>query len=265
MADIKEIYEEINQEVVDDITIGATSTSKVAEFRLWEYIFAKASEIMQGLWEIMKGELQATADMVPTCNDAWWDREIRRFQYGHNLVIDPVTKKYSYAVNDEAARIISRVAVVGNRIKVAKDGPTALSVDEYNALVSYKRQVQPTGANIFIVSQDADIIRVTAEIFYDPIIDRSTITTNVEKAINDYLATLAFNVGKTGYFYTTYMMDAIQEVEGVVDVDVSQVLAGSAGSASLGLVDRKYVPVAGYIVVDPANSLSNTLTYTVES
>lgn len=264
MTTIKEIYEDVNDEVTTDLSIGASSSSKSAEFRLWIYITAKISLLLQGLWDVFKRELETAADNVPTCNASWWVREVQKFQYGYTLELNNITKKYLYATEDLGAQIVTNVAVIGNRIKVAKDGNVALTTDEKAALISYKNKILPVGSNIIIVSQDADVIKVDIDVHYDPIIPITTVRTNVELAINGYLSTLNFNVGQSGTFYTTFMIDAIQLVEGVVDVTVNEMSSAQDGGVLVSF-PRKYIPVAGHIQVDPSNSLTSTITYLTES
>lgn len=267
MATRTEIYEEINQEIITDASLGATSTSKTAEHRLLIYDVTEISNILQGLWEIMKSVLVSAADAVPTCNAAWWDREIRKFQYGYTLTLDSITKKYYYDVEDSDAQIVTSVAVIDQSgkgvIKVAKEGPVALTASEKSALSSYIKKLQPLGSNIVLISQDADVIRLPLSIYYDPIIPLSTVQANVEEAINTYLSSLDFQTGKTGTFYTTYLIDAIQAVEGVVDV-VAGVIQASQSNGVLATISRKYAPVAGYLTVHPDYSLSDTLTFIAE-
>lgn len=268
MATIKEIYEEINEEVTTDLELGATSTSKVAEFRLLKYVVTSISSVLQGLWDIFKVDLNDAADAVPTCNDAWWNRELRKFQYEHNLLLDNITKKYYYAEDDLDAQIVSLIAITDQNgkgvIKVAEAGPVPLDVDKKAALNSYIKKIQPLGSNIVLISQAADLIKLLLNVHYDPIVPLATVKTNVEQAINTYLSSLQFNVGKTGTFYITYLIDAIQAVEGVVDVTVNEISAKQDGAASFATVLRKYVPVAGQIAVDGATPLSGSITYISE-
>lgn len=265
MATIVEIYEEINQEVATDVRLGATSASKVAEFRLLQYVVTSISEILQGIWDIKKRELQAAADAVPSCNASWFEREIRAWQFGDNIILDTNTRKYGYAAIDAAKQIVTQVAITDQQgvglIKVAKQGPVALDITELNALKSYVKKIQPLGSNIVVISQAADIIKIQGTIYIDPIIETSVIKTNVETAINDYLASLAFQSDRNGTFYTTYLIDAIQKVEGVLDIELTSVSARQTGAAELSHVSRIYTPVAGYFVVDPANPLDATLRY----
>ena len=267
MATELEIYEKVNGEVIDDVSLNATSESKVAEFRKLIYTVTSISSILQGLWEIMKRQLIAAADSVPTCNASWWDSEIRKFQYGDALLLNDTTKKYYYEELDTDAQIVTRVAIVDQSgrgiIKVAKNGPVALTTDERNALSSYIKKIQPLGSNISVISQAADVIKLPLTVYYDPIIPQATVQTAVELAVNTYLSSLDFNVGKTGTYYTTYLIDAIQEVEGVVDVKAGDIQASQDGG-TLVSVARKYVPVAGYLTVHPDHALGDTITYTAE-
>lgn len=262
---INEIYQAIDEAVTEDVALGATSASKVAEFRLIEYLVTAISNILQGIWDIKKRDLQAVADAVATCNEPWFAREISRFQYGDTLILNSQSKKYGYAEENLDAQIVTQVAVSDQGgvgiIKVAKDGPSPLSNDERLALSSYVKKIQPLGSNIVLISQAADVIKLVGTIHVDPIIPVGTIQANVEQAINDYLASLAFQSDRKGTLYTTYLIDAIQAVEGVLDVTLSEVAVGQSGDVTLATVNRKYVPVAGYFVVHPDHALADNLTY----
>lgn len=268
MATNAEIYTEVHDELIADAEIGATSPSKVSEHARITLTVTRISQVLQGLWEIMLRALQSAADAVPSCNAAWWKDQILAFQYGHELVLDNITKKYGYAVEDDDARIITRVAIYNQSgrgvIKVAKAGPTALDVNELAALKAYKNKILPLGSNIVILSQAADLIKIVGTVYYDPIIPLSVTQPLVEAAIVDYLATLAFAEGREGVFYKIELVDAVQTVPGVIDFQSSEIAASQDGAASLSQVVRKYVPVAGYLDIHPDHALANTLTYVAE-
>ena len=268
MASITEVYETINGEVTSDTSIGATSTSKTAEYRLITYTITAISKVLAGLWDIKKRELQKAAEVVPSCNSIWWADKIRAFQFGHELRVND-NLEYYYLNDDPDARIVDRVAVyqLGDKgsIKVAKAGPTPLSEGELAALRSYKNKILPLGSNIIITSQEADVIKIVGSVYYDAITPLSSVRDGVSLAINSYLADLEFNVGRSGTFYTSHLTDRIQEVRGVIDFVPTELAAGKMGDTRLVKVERKYVPVAGYIRIHPDFGLSSTLTFAPES
>lgn len=258
-TEIIEIYKEIDDAVVT-AAIGAASESKVAEFRLWEYIFAALSWLQKELWKEYKAELSGIADAAPTCNAAWFNTEVRKYQHGDELLLNEDTGKYYYAEPDEDLQIITRVAVVDQAgygvIKVAKDGPAALTEYELTSFQAFVARIQPFGSNISVISQAADLLKLPITIIYDAIVPLATVETNVQAAINTYLANLDFN----GTFYIIRLVDAIQAVTGVVDVIPGTIEAKQDGGA-YGEVERKYNPVAGYLAIDGDYDLDDSLTF----
>jgi hypothetical protein len=261
-TEINEIYQEINDEVGSS-AIGGTSESKTAEFRLWEYVWSCMSWIQQQLWDAFKLDLQAIAEAAPTCNAAWWNTEVRKYQHGDELLFNATTAKYYYAEPDEDLQIIKRVAVVDQSgygvIKVAKEtagSPVALSEYELTSFQAFVARIQPFGSNISIISQDADLLNLPITIHYDAIVPLATVTANVEAAVAAYLSGIVFD----GRFYTIRLVDAIQAVTGVVDV-IPGVFEGKQDGGVYGVIDRSYNPVSGYMDIDPDFLLADTITY----
>lgn len=254
-----EIFTEIDKAVKSDLTLGATSPSAVAEFRLIEFTITKTSKILQGLWQVFEKLLINRAAEVPTCNVPWWDREIRKFQFGHELLLDPDTLKYYYEIIDIDAQIVDRVAVshgIGKGvIKAAKSGSVALDEPERDALLSYIQRIQPLGSNILLISQSGDVLKYNLKVYFDPIVPKSEVMANVDSAVASYLEELAFADGINGIFYSSKLVDKIQEVSGVVDVLVVSLTGTPSGATSETQFDRKYLPVAGHMVADPNSEI----------
>lgn len=264
---IGEIYTAINNEISADADLSAlTSVSKTAVYRLWMYIWAVMSFIQEELFGEAKAEMQTIVDNAIPGTDRWLALEVKKFQYGDSLSFDDETGDYFYAVIDPAKQIIFRVAISSNAgqstVKVAKDdgsgNPIALSTDQLNALKSYIQQIQYAGSNIITVSLPSDKIKLPITIYYDAITPLPTLQSNVEAAINGYLAELDFN----GTFYISKLVDAIQAVENVEDVVIGSVEARSDAGA-FNPVSRIYLPVSGYLEVDSGFPLSTTITYEV--
>lgn len=261
---VGELYQTITDDVESDPTLaGVVSVSKTADYKLWMYIWAVVSWLQQKVVDAFRGEIQAIADAAPTCNALWFDAEVRKWQFGDPLLFDDTLKKYYYATIDESKQLAARVAVVDQSgkgiIKVAKEvggEPFALSASELNSLKAYVKRVQPFGTNISVISAQADLIRLPITITYDAIVPLATLQANVEAAITEYLAALDFN----GAFYIIRLQDAIQQVEGIIDVADGNIEAAQAAGTFVS-INRKYVPVSGYIKVDPGTPLSGSITY----
>lgn len=261
--EVGDIYEAIHQEVTDEAQFEVDSTSRVAEYRLWEYVVAAISWLQQSLWDIKKAELEEVALNAPPGNARWLEQEARAFQLGYDIVFDPVTRQYGYTEEDEDSQIIKRVAIedvngVGI-LKVAKETngvPEKLSDAELNAFQSYIQKIQVVGSNLSIVSLDADELTLPTLIKYDPIIPLEEVKSNVEEAINTYLSSIDFN----GTFETIRLIDAVQLVDGVTDVIPGEYQFRISGQ-SITDFDRNYSAASGYFIIDPTNTLEDTLTY----
>lgn len=263
-----ELYTVITNEVNADANLdGLTSTSKTAEFNLWKYIWSAMAYIQEAIWDERKSEIQSIADSAIPGTEPWFQKELLKFQYGDSLSFDAVTKRYFYAVIDEAKQIIKRCAVISNggltQVKVAKESaglPVPLLGPELSALLSYMRQIQWAGANVATpVSLTSDKINAPLTIYYNGTVDLIALKALVEDAFTNYLKALPFN----GEFKITSLLDAIQAVPNVNDV-VAGTIEAKLNAGSYGTVNRIYIPGAGYIEKDPGISFAVMLTYVAQ-
>jgi hypothetical protein len=141
----------------------------------------------------------------------------------------------------------------GLRIKVAKDNGTDLErlhpTEEMPAFTAYMNRVKDAGVKLLITSTAADELKLSLEVYYDPLILDSTGSRldgsdnkPVQKAVRNYLRNLPFN----GIFVLAYLVDVLQQVPGVV---VPHVLAANARFASLPFTSFgvQYQPDSGYL------------------
>lgn len=269
MATIEQVYTAINKEVLDDVSLGATSTSKMAEWRKILYTVTSISEILQGLWDVKKRELKRAAELVPTCNSIWWANEIKKFQYGHQLQINS-NYEYFYLVDDEAAKIIKHAAIYSRPgkglIKVAKEGPTRLTTSELQSVRAFKNKILPLGSNIVVSSHDPDEIKILGNVYYDPLVPLTQLQPKVEQAILDYLSSLEFQEGSNGAFYMVRLTDEIQKVTGVTDFVPEEISIRQNGNEdSLVPITRKHISFAGYMTIHPDHPLNGSINYIPES
>lgn len=248
------------------------SPSKVAVWRLWIYIVAIVMWTQEQLWEVYKADLLEIAGAANVGTRQWYRDQVLNFQYGYSLTYNNEKLRYEYAVIDEAAKIVKHVAVEvvsgSIRIKTAKEVGgvrTPLSTAELASVNAFIDTIYLPGDSVAAVSFNADLMKVTAEIHYDPLVlntDGSLIVSPsifpVHDAINEYLRNLDFN----GDFNSVFLVDAIQASTGVKFPVITNIEA-KYGVAAYANVNNVYSSIAGYIKHDdtPGNSLDDLLTF----
>ena len=279
---IKEIYSEIivEKESLSSLTdLGYTgdntelllqdlnSNSKVAVWRLWAYITAVAIYFHEKLWSLYRAEVEEKLKAIPG-TDAWLVSECKKFQNGDTLIFNS-DGTYSYASLKPEDQVIKRVAVTGNFgasvVKVAsqdeEEGPLRkLTAEELTAFQGYLGLIQYAGSSITAVSNDSDQLQFSIEVFHNALVPITTLRANVQLAINDYLANLEFN----GAFRVIKLIDAIQAVEGVLDVSIHNIEAKADDALTFTSFNRIYEPSSGYFQIMSDMNNPEVLKFSVE-
>lgn len=232
-----------------------SSASKVAIWRLWAYVIAWFSWILENLWDQHKAEVEAIAAAAKYGSLPWYVAQSKLWQNGDTLTY--VDGFPAYAVVDPSKRLVTQASAVEDVVpaqiflKVAQgvDPLTPLVSQDLLEFTSYINQIKPAGIKVVVSSLNADTFRVQMTIEYDPILDPSDVSDNVEAAIEAYLKALPFD----GRFKRLAFEDALQAVAGVKIIDIAS-MEGLQG-AVVTLIDNEYVAQAGYMVFD--NILSN--------
>lgn len=269
----KEQVKELRQEIYDDIAADpnlsgltapvATTTSFTGKWLEWLDIFAFLSWLQLFHWVRYKLILEDRAlSAIP--HTARWYRDLAlRFQFGDSLVVFP-NGSIGYDPIIPANQIVDFASVKetpnGLVIKVAKDvaGILApLSTIEKSSLEGYFNAVQDAGVNLSVISDEADVLRYTANIYYDPI--STTFQTDVIAAIENFLKNLPFD----GILRLVSLEDAIQGISGFVDLERIEAVASPAytTSASYTVITVNYEAISGYINIDSNFPLSTTLNF----
>lgn len=252
---------EISDSIIADLQLNIpalTSTSKVAIYRLISNIVATAIWSHEKLWDLFRDEIETRIQAAIPGTIAWLHNACLAFQYGDNLEFNG--DKFTYPIIDTAKQIIKRCAIAESGkdvvIKVAKlsgEIPIELSYDEYNAFKWYVRNIKFAGIKTAVISQPADLLRLSYKIYYDP-----TILTSegelidepgsfpVTDAINNYIAGIVFD----GKFNKTASVDAIQQAEGVVEPLIIYAQGKEYNAANFTTFQEYYNAVAGYMIVD---------------
>lgn len=265
MVESKERVIELHNNILDDTLTDPqltqlTSTSRTAIWRLWAFITAVCIWIHEYVWSLYQKEIQTIADSAIPNTAAWLQKQVLLFQYGHDLLFE--NYRPYYTTIDLSARIVARAAVIDSVpavVKVAKmSGSTLspLSNTELTALGFYIDQIKPVGTPIQLLSLNPDKIKIVAEVHYKGLLSSSAVKQQVELSINNYLANLPFD----GRLYLSELQDAIQSVQGIVDVYLAYV-GFQIGLLPYEQITREHQTYAGYCEIDAANPLSATITY----
>jgi hypothetical protein len=245
------------------------STSAVAVWRLWVYVVAVAIHVHETLFDAHKKEVQALLDLQRPHTVRWYVTKAKLFQYGSALlpdsdVYDPIVEA-DQIVKLAAAVEVPSVSTTVLRLKVAKlvgGSPAALSAPEMTAFNAYMQIVKDAGVNLQCTTGDPDDVRLTYEIYYDPLVlDAAgarldgTLATPVKDAVNNYLGSLIFN----GLFIVNKCTEAIMAVDGVV---IARCALAQARYGALAYTPFlvEYRADAGYLVLDEAD-FDDNVTY----
>ncbi len=235
-----------------------TSISKTTIWRLTIYIVAVCSWTLEKLFDNHKAETNYTIQQQKAHKVNWYCNKAKAFQFGHSLVYE---EDY-YKFEDEKARIIKHASVkeveTDNglllEIKVAKDASGSLAEltpPELAAFKNYIKRVKDAGVKLRIISQEADQLRLTIDLYYDPLVFNEqgerldgTSSTPVQDAISEYLENLPFN----GEFSIMSLTDKLQKVQGVA---IPQVISAESrwGTYEWSGISAKYTPEAGWLKV----------------
>lgn len=245
--------------------------SKVSLENMLLYIVACCAYTLEVMFDNFREDVdeRIEANIVPTVR--WYHTQSLAFQYGDQLVYDEDRQTFAYAVNDSTKQVVKYCAVQDRggsiQVLVSTDSggkPTPLSDNILTAFKSYLNQVKIAGVILDIKSIPADSIQIDAVIQINP----QVIDTNGKKisdgsypvvdAIDGYLANIVYG----GTFNRTKCIDAIQNVEGVVDVILGNVKTKSSDEEMYKDVEgNNYTARGGCFISD---GLKSSISYVVQ-
>ena len=265
MADgtVRERYGLSENDTFDD------SFSVVSIENILFYIVAACSHVLEVLFDQFKTDVDDKISRAVVASVPWYYKIAKEFQYGDALVFNEATQQYGYEQVSEKKRVVKYVAVRdrGSSVEILASGetggqPTVLSDDVLTAFKQYLNRVKIAGVILSVRSLPADSISITATIRIDPlVIDRTGTRIEdgsfvVENAVNAYLRNIIYG----GTFNKTKLVDAIQNVEGVLDVELHACKYSTDGMTYNDINGNNYTAVSGSF--SPVN-LRNALVYVV--
>ena len=262
---------------------GLNNPSQTAVFNLEKDVIAQEMNLHEQLWDELRDDLETQIAAAPPASPAWIQAQVLKFQYDatNPQVLQLINFAPSYPVIDTDLQIVTRCSVKTDlnkivKIKVAKsDPPATLAALEYSSLKGYLNNIMPAGVGFDLVNLDGDRLYVDAEVFYNGEYT-SSIQSNVEAAINAYLANIPFD----GLVRISELEDSIQAVAGVTDVKLNTIKARpntdpfasaiviyDVTSATMGTNARIWDTVSGWIIEEDTvgETFADSITYTVNS
>ena len=263
-----------------------TSTSKVAVWRLWCFVYALAIWFHEQVFDAHKAEVEEMIINNQLGQLRWYVEKAKEFQYGFDLAWDGT--KYIYLTEDSDSKIINQAAALDGDgvvlVKVAKYvTPTdpnnseleQLTTAQESALEAYMSLIKPAGIQLQTINQAADVLDADISIFYDALLltasgqlieDSSTTELKAgdlpaKVALDTYLKSIPFN----SRLRVVDLVDALQAAEGVENVVVTKCQAKSGTNPYtdiLAVSNQSYTTNSGYF--KPSTSFY-TLTYTASN
>jgi hypothetical protein len=262
------------------------STSATAIYTLWKGVIARVQVYLEQLFDAKRDEIEAILNQSVPPSLQWFRTKAFEFQYDATIpqVMELIDLIPRYSVVDESKRIITRAGVVGVvggsvEVRLAKnEPPEKLTSPELSAVQAYfissgdgTNQAVGIGYGgqvVTCVSYDPDLMQLTATITYDGKY-ASTFPAQALAAIEGYIS----NVGVAATFRTNDLINAIESVDGFVDIFINELGCRSAATAFASrtkLVDAdetqftSYDVIAGYMIGETTggSTLADTLTFT---
>ena len=242
--------------------------SAVSLENLLFYIVAACHYVLESIFEKFTQDVEQKISRAVVASIPWYFDKAKAFQYGDALVLNPRTFGYEYAKVDTSKQLVKYVAVrdrgasIEMLVSAEQDGkPTPLQDDFLTAFKHYINAIKIAGVVINVRTRKADELSIAVKVVVDPLkinrtgVDIASSEKVVEHAIENYLADIVYG----GTFNKTKLVDAIQRVDGVVDV-VLGVCKYKAGDEFKEIAGNNYTAVGGSFVVV---GLDKTIEYVV--
>jgi|GEM_PF-489221 len=217
--------------------------SKVSIESLLFYAVAMAINVVERTMDLFRAEIQTTIDAAYIASKEWWHTQAMAYQTGYDLTLDPTTFIWKYSAIDAGSQVIKRVAVREGvdsedgvyKIMLFVAGQTSgiiepISAAELAKFNIYCDRIKPAGVMLKNSSLPGDIVDFGVTVNYNPLLLSSSEGNKgqsiqnqnypVTDAIQHFIDTLN-DVDFGGKLNITKFVDAIQQAEGVVDVQVT--------------------------------------------
>jgi hypothetical protein len=249
---VSDIHQSILNAASEEGRLGIQNTSKFARYRLFAHIVAVAIWLLEKLFDAHTIEIRRMISQDKPHILQWYVAQAKAFRFGLPFV------EGSYSADHllDEQLIVSEASAVENNgnliIKVAKrinNQLVPLADFEKWAFLSYVNQVKDAGVKASVWTFQGDKMRLNATIWVDPMVlthlgsrlDGQQ-SEPVRTAVARFVSSMPFN----SMFFKQKIVDAIQQVEGVVTIELRSLEVCRYDSLAFTPVDAYYVPMSGY-------------------
>lgn len=212
---------------------------------------------LETLFDRHKEEVSQVIQKNIVASVGWYHDLALKYQKGDKLEYDESTNGFKYAVEDKKKQIVKYAAVrdAGRFVRMLVSGesnglPVKLEDSDLAPFKEYMNRVKIAGVIIDISSYQPDTIRIAANCTVDPLVidfqGRKIVDGSypVVDAIDNYLK----NIDYGGVFNKNKLIDAIQNVQGVVDIDITSVRVSFNNSLMTEISGNNYTAQSGCLV-----------------
>jgi hypothetical protein len=242
------------QDYSSGLAIDVSSGSKVAVWRLWLWIFAVGSWMVETLFDRHVSHVAEILDSKRVHTLRWYAEESKKYQHGDPVVW--LNDQYQYEDYKSDALIVKYAAASERNgrviLKVAKDvggEKCALTTQEKSTFKAFWSKWKDAGVALEIVSLPPDQLKIDITIVRDRLVLDANNNLLRDNSINP-IAQAIDNFGKSlefdGILRLSKLVDYIQAAEGVVDVKIDSAYHKPAGGSSWTPVSMSVESVAGY-------------------
>lgn len=264
------IYADLISKKESDSNLDAlNSTSKTAIWRLWLYILAYATNVLESLFDKHYTEVTSIITELKPHTMRWYRQKALAFQYGFDLISDTdifdngtateaqieASKIIKYAAITEAtteSRLVLKIATEDSAGKLAP-----ITSGQESAFIPYIEEIKDAGVAITVINYLPDILKLNLRIYYDPLVLTSSgvsIRTGkkpVEEALNEFMKELPFN----GELVLNSLIDKLQKTEGVKIPHLVQAASKWIDTAlddygNFENISVKKIPISGYFEIE---------------
>ncbi len=258
-----------------------SSTSKVAQWRLFVWVVAFSFWIQEKLLGVLRSDIELRIAETRPFTRRWYTSTSLLYQHGYTLPENGVYSTPNTAAEIEAvneSKVIKKASVVqaiiagvgSLRIKVAtlENGELVpVTTDQLNGFQEYIELMGAAGVYVIATSTVADDLKILVDVHFNALIldnegkrlDGSN-DTPVQTAVTDYLKSVEFD----GELSLGKLSNVIEGVDGVGDVYITSAASKfasftyeSVGVSNAGAITKYRQPDSGYFKLDAEASVFN--------
>lgn len=237
----EEIRAFVEREVAKYPELDALNSPDNPNSSVWNQaksLFVFLTYFFQSAWIRFRDEILGRPSR--TLSLEWYEDVGRRWQVGHELIVDENGFRYEQIsipnrlVKFIIAREINLDTDPTIEILCAREDPDnpsmpdKLELNNYLAFSRYMNRVRSVGTKLSVYTRDPDRIKFQIIVFVDPLrikviennVSSGELINGTDRPIDDAIRQFFIDLGFERLFHTSALIDAIQEVEGVVAAEI---------------------------------------------